>query len=162
MRNIPNPLKLRIVRFSSKLLYVALVYALGFGVNLLLVFLKVPDFVEIWLQVVIDTVGILYGARIFRGPNEDLRARRPLWQMTATRNFSTGVAIISSAGLVLAVAQLIIALAHPAAVHAVAVANPYLLQRDTSLIVQAAILVILYFNSAARIPRAVGPLQTHS
>jgi hypothetical protein len=162
MPHLPNLLKLRVVRFSSKLVYVAFVYALGFGVNLLLVFLKVPGFVEIWLQLVIDTAGVLYGARIFRGPNEQVEAPRPLYQMTATRNFSVVIGIFASAGLVLAAIQLILALAHPAAVHAVAEVNPYFIQADVSLVVQAGILVALYFNSAARLPRSVAPPQSRA
>ena len=150
---MPHPLKLRVVRFSSKLVYVAVVYLLGYGVAVLLAFFKVAGPVEIWLQVAIDTAGILYGARIFRGPNEEVQVGRPLWQMTATRTFSVGVAIVAAAGLVLAVAQLVIALAHPVAVRTAAGFDPYLLQRDVSLVVQAVILVVLYFNSAARLPR---------
>jgi hypothetical protein len=150
---MPHPLKLRVVRFSSKLVYVAVVYLLGYGVAVLLTFLKVADPVEIWLQVAIDTAGILYGARIFRGPNEEVQSGRPLWQMTATRTFSVGVAVVAAAGLVLAVAQLLIALAHPTAVRTAAGFDPYLLQRDVSLVVQAVILVVVYFNSAARLPR---------
>jgi hypothetical protein len=150
---MPHPLKLRIVRFSSKLVYVAVVYLLGYGVAVLLAFLKVADPVEIWLQVTIDTAGILYGARIFRGPHEDVQAQRPLWQMTATRAFSVGVGVVAAVGLALSVAQLAIALAHPAAVRTAAGFDPYLVQRDVSLVVQAVILVVLYFNSAAHLPR---------
>ena len=155
---MPNPLKLRIVRFSTKLVYAAAVYVVGFAVTLALGAVKAPDPWDIWLVAAIDIVGVLYAARIFRGATEDPVPARPWWQMTATRPFSLGIAILAGLVLVLSVVQLILALAHPAAVKTVGAVDPYLVQRDVALVVEWVVFVFLYANSAARLPNRVTDL----
>jgi hypothetical protein len=81
-------LDLRIVRWPFKLLYIAVAYGVLFLLSRLLVLAHTLELVVDVIDLVLNTGAVLYGARIFRSWNEELKAPRELWRMTARRPMS--------------------------------------------------------------------------
>ena len=100
---MPNPLNLRIRRWPFKLLYIVAAYVVVFVVARLFALLDGAAPIAQLVNSVLDVGAFLYGARIFRGSNEDVVAPRALWRMTARRPMSKrlGVLFTVVAGLVL-------------------------------------------------------------
>jgi SnoaL-like domain len=100
---MPNPLSLRIRRWPFKLLYVVVAYIVVFVLAHLFALLDGAGSIAELVNLVLDVGAFLYGARIFRGSNEDVVAPRALWRMTARRPMSKrlGVFFAVVAGLVL-------------------------------------------------------------
>ena len=96
-------LDVRIVRWPYKLLYVVGVYGVLWGLFrvLDLLGLELPQLSRMILLLVLETSAVLYGARIFRGRNEEVAAPREYWRMTARRPMSKrlGITFTVLAGL---------------------------------------------------------------
>jgi SnoaL-like domain len=101
---MPNPLNLRIRRWPFKVLYVVAAYTVVFVLARLFELLDGAGLIADLVNFVLDVGAFLYGARIFRGSNEDIAAPRALWRMTARRPMSKrlGVVFTVLAGLGLA------------------------------------------------------------
>jgi hypothetical protein len=87
-------LKVRIVRWPFKLLYVVGAYGILVVLVNLLALLRLPAVAGELFSLVLDIAVVLYGARVFRGRNEDLEAPRELWRMTARRPLSKRLGVL--------------------------------------------------------------------
>jgi hypothetical protein len=104
---MPNPLNLRIRRWPFKLLYVAAAYLVVFVVARLFELVDGAGLIAELANFILDIGAFLYGARIFRGSNEDIVAPRALWRMTAHRPMSKGLGVLFIVLTGLALAYLI-------------------------------------------------------
>jgi hypothetical protein len=91
---MPNPLNLRIVRWPFKLIYVVVAYGVSVGPARILALLHVGGIVSDILSLILLTAAFVYGARVFRGRNEDVAAPRARWRMTARRPLSKRLGVL--------------------------------------------------------------------
>jgi hypothetical protein len=91
---MPNPLNLRIRRWPFKLLYVVLAYGVVFAVARLFALWADAWLAAEFVNLAFYTGAFLYGARIFRGSNEDIAAPRASWRMTARRPLSKRLGVL--------------------------------------------------------------------
>jgi hypothetical protein len=85
MRNI---FSVRIVRAEYKVLYVILACGVAFGIASGLIAIGLPSLIEVPIALAMNLCIFLYGARVFRGPNELVEPARPWWKMTAEGRLS--------------------------------------------------------------------------
>jgi hypothetical protein len=85
MRNI---FSVRIVKAEYKLLYVVLACGVAFGIASGLIAIGLPSLIEVPIALAMNLCIFLYGARVFRGPNELVEPARPWWKMTAEGRLS--------------------------------------------------------------------------
>jgi hypothetical protein len=156
MRNI---FAVRIVKVEYKVLYVVLAVMIAFAINSGLTAIGLPRVVGVPIALALSLCIYLYGARVFRGPNEAAAPARPWWKMTTEKRLSTLLALlfvllsIVFAGVVAVAAALI----PVAAEYGPASANEQVLAMEANIpiFLYFAVLAFFYANSAARIPRVV-------
>lgn len=142
-------LSFRIRSWYFKLAYAAVVWVAGYPF-LLLTDLGLPSIVASVVNATLTLLGIVLGARLFRGKHEPDEPPRPWWQMTARRPLSRIVGVL---------ALLFVLSIGVAFIGAAAGSEPSIrsLERmtladaiiNTSL---AAVCAFLYLNSAAHLP----------
>jgi len=156
MRNI---FAVRILRAEYKVLYVIVALGIAFVINYTLTAVGVPRVIVASIALLLSLCTFLYGARVFRGPNELVEPARPWWKMTAGRRLSFLLGFLFSlvsilwAGVVAVAAALIPA----AAKYGPASTNEQVLVLvvNIPIFLYFAILAFLYGISSARIPRVV-------
>jgi hypothetical protein len=156
MRNI---FAVRIVRAEYKVLYVIVALGIAVVINYTLAAVGVPRVIVAPIALLLSLCTFLYGARVFRGPNELVEPARPWWKMTAGRRLSFLLGFLFSllgifwAGVVAVAAALIPA----AAKYGQASANEQVLGLAVNIpiFLYFAILALLYGISSARIPQVV-------
>jgi hypothetical protein len=149
-------LNVRIVRWPFKLLYVLGAYIGGVLIVNLIGLLPIPFVALEVLTYILEVGAVLYGARVFRSWNENVRAPRPWWRMTARRPLSiilgaisvlltvvVGTGVGSALGIVLSAS-------HTA--HALTAAN-LTLRTETVAVFVYATLAFFYANSALRMSK---------
>jgi hypothetical protein len=153
MRNI---FAVRIVRFEYKFLYVFAAAAIGLALNYGLIAVGLPRVIGIAIAPVFSLAVYLYGARVFRGPNEALEPARPWWKMTADKRLSVLFGILFVLMSIVYAGVVLIAATHSAGAAEVGpfVATGLVLESDIAIFALFAILAFFYVNSAARLPRA--------
>lgn len=151
-------LAVRIVRTEYKVLYVIVFDAVSFGVGYLLQLLQAPGGLREFVVIALSLCMFLYGARVFRGPDEALEPRRPWWKMTARRNLSVLFAFLFclvTLPFAVETAANISALVAPPGCGC---ASTTQLLGDAfmsgEMLLWAATLAFFYINSAARLPVA--------
>jgi hypothetical protein len=152
MRNI---FAVRIVRFEYKFLYVVAAAVIGLALNYGLIAVGLPRFIGIAIAHVFSLAVYLYGARVFRGPNEALEPARPR-KMTADKRLSVLFGILFVLISIIYAGVVLIAATQSAGAAEVGpfAAQGLELESDIAILALVAILAFLYLNSAARLPRA--------
>jgi hypothetical protein len=150
---MPNPLNLRILSWPFKLVYGVVAFGVSVGLLRLLALLHVGGIVTNVLSLILLTGAFVYGARVFRGRNEDVAAPRAWWQMTARRPLSKRLGVLFT---VLASLELIGVLLGILSLAGVAVGRRGATDDNTVPIafatVQLGILAFLYLKSARHLP----------
>lgn len=142
----------RIRRWYVKLLYALAVFAPGYLLTAPLTSAGVPLAVLSIADSVVLLLGILYGARIFRGADEPDEPARPWWQMTARRTLSRVVGALALVGALVGAGALLGR--NFLTSDSFASSFDRLLLADVaSSTALYAILAFLYLNSAARLPK---------
>ena len=95
----PNPLNLRIVRWPFKLLYAVGAYVVSVTIVWGIFAASPTSAAALIIANVLDFVALLYGARVFRGRNEDIVPPQAWWRMTARRPLSLTFGILAIVGL---------------------------------------------------------------
>lgn len=150
VNDVQRLLSFRIRRWYFKLLYAVGVWAAGL-IWIPLVALGTPDLAVSIVNVALNLVGILYGARVFRGFDEPDEPARPWWQMTARRRLSRVIGSLALFGALFSVLTLVgAALGWESAVRSV---ERLTLSESIITAVFYAIVAVLYLNSAARLPK---------
>ena len=144
-------LDLRIVRWQTKLGYVAVVWFVGYPIAAVLAGVGAPPIVmTIVIGWLLNFLAILLGARIFRGVGEDIAPPRPWWQMTARPTLSRRLGKIFVAWAVLALPAIVIGgLGIDPGGNVTSVDFPGAL----GTFIFCAALAFLYLNSAVRLTR---------
>lgn len=149
-----NPFKLRIIRWQFKLLYVFLAYGVDFTIGHVLA----PVLPFPWIHLATYILGVatvLYGARIFRGWNEDILAPRAWWRMTARRPLSRNLGVLSIVGagfVTFSIVSDVIQISQPKDIADLAAGIDDLSGGVSSFLLYAT-LAYLYLNSASRLPK---------
>jgi hypothetical protein len=87
-------LDVRITRWEMKLAYVIAVIAVGWGLAALLRVLNLGEPAVLIVATLVDVVGLLLGARVFRGRGEAIEPPRPWWRMTARPRLSRNLGVV--------------------------------------------------------------------
>ena len=145
-------LDLRITRWQGKLLFVLGVLLVGWIVGGVLRAMGAPYLAQIIAGAITDVVGLLLGARIFRGRGEPVGPPRAWWQMTARPPLSRRLGVLFLVLTVMSVAAMFIDVVAPSA------AGP---ATDVPVVIvgtlEFAAIAWLYLNSAARLRRLPVP-----
>jgi hypothetical protein len=89
-----NIFSLRIVQPGFKLVYVVVAFAVAVALSRGLEALGVSVSICAPISMAVLLVTFLYGARVFRGPDEEVARPRPWWKMTSKRTLSTLLAFL--------------------------------------------------------------------
>jgi hypothetical protein len=152
-----NIFALRIVKVEYKVLYVVIAVGTAFGINSGLTAIGLPRPIGIPVALALSLCVYLYGARVFRGPNELLELPRPWWRMTAESRLSTllGFLFVLLSILFAGVVGVAVALIPAAANYGPASANEQVLDVLATLafFLYFATLAFFYVNSSLRLAR---------
>jgi hypothetical protein len=85
---MPNIFAVRIVKVEYKVLYVVVACVVAFAIASGLIAIGLPRLIEVPIGLAMNLCIFLYGARVFRGPNELVEPARPWWKMTAEGRLS--------------------------------------------------------------------------
>jgi hypothetical protein len=150
---MPNPLNLRILRWPFKLVYIFAAYGVSVGLVRLVSLLHVGGIVADVFSFILLTGAFVYGARVFRGRDEDVAAPRAWWRMTTRRPLSKRLGVLFT---VLAGLELIGVLLGILTLAGVGMGRLSATDDNTVSVtfatVQLGILAFLYLNSARHLP----------
>jgi hypothetical protein len=142
-----------------QVLYVIVALGIAFVINYALTAIGVPRVIVAFIALLLNLCTFLYGARVFRGPNELVDPARPWWKMTAGRRLSFLLGFLFSLlGIFWAVVVAVAAALIPAAAKygpTTAYEQVLTLVVNIPIFLYFAILAFLYGTSSARIPRVV-------
>lgn len=143
-------LEVRITRWELKLAYVIGVIAVGWAFAALSRVGGLPEPTLLLVVTLIDVVGLLLGARVFRGRGEAIEPPRVWWRMTARPKLSRNLGVVFVVAAALTLAGMVFTLLGMSA-HA----SPPAETVATGIlgVLEYGAFAFLYLNSAARLTR---------
>jgi hypothetical protein len=139
---------IRIVGWLRKLIYAIVAYGVIFAIAWVLRGAGV-DVAAASVSTILNLAAVLYGARVFRTPDEPRSPARPTWQMTARPMLSHRVGVLFAIGAALEIPGIVLAAVGYGSSHA---ATNSIVSDSLSLLVNA-FLAVLYLRSARHLSR---------
>jgi hypothetical protein len=150
---------LRIVKAEYKVLYVVVACGIAFAIASGLIAIGLPRAIEVPIALAMNLCVFLYGARVFRGPNEIVEPPRPWWRMTAGKGLSFLLGFLFSLmSLVFTVTLVtyVVGIPEAARVGPVALAEAeFAVEEAFPFFAYFVTLAVLYWISYARIPNVL-------
>lgn len=135
------------MRWELKLLYVIGVIAVGYAIAALLRLVGASDLAN-FTGLIVDTTGVLYGARVFRARGEPVRPPRAWWRMTGWPTLSRSLGILFTVLATIALISLL------QGILGATPSTPLDLAAAAAFLIEMAFFAWLYLNSTARLRRA--------
>lgn len=138
----------RIVGWWRKLVYVLVAYGIGFAIVWMLRNAG-ADTAAISVGTVLNLAAFLYGARVFRTPDEPRSPARPTWQMTARPTLSRRLGVLFVIGAAVELPGIVLASMGLGATQA----EVNRIVSDAQSLILNTILAVLYLRSARHLSR---------